>query len=152
MTTKIEEIKIRFTKRSVPIPVDYRPLYKIAQILLVIVLCGRGGKISLLKLQFFLWALKSLENRRSFLNLINREHNSSIWSLDPTVIRAINFGIGESLCERKDGNIIISATGQAFVIRLRADRLLSHQTSFLEDVGKQVTEERVKQIAKDWIN
>ncbi len=148
---KTDEILIKYTKRSVPIPVDYRPLYKIAQILLIIVLCGRGGKISLLKLQFFIWALKSPDNRISFNSLVSVEKKTSIWSLDPTVIRAINFGIGEKLCERKDGNIIVTAAGQAFVIRLRAAQVLFLQTLFLEGVGKKVTEQKIKEIAKDWL-
>lgn len=143
-------IQITFTKKAVPIPADYRPLYKIAQILQIILFCGRGGKISLLKLQFFIWASKSERNRNEFYKLISGKNDSKIWSLDPTVIRAINFAIGERLCERVNDKIKITHKGETFVKQLGEKNILENQKSFLMNIGKSVSEKEVKTIAKEW--
>jgi hypothetical protein len=102
-------------------------------------------------LQFFVWALRSHQNQKVFEELIEGREARSIWSLDPTVIRAINFAIGEKLCERIDGSITTTTAGQAFAARLRAVPEIFHdQLSFLEKIGKSVSEKKIKQIAKEW--
>ncbi len=46
---------IRFTKRAIPIPPDYRPLYKIGHILIILAISSRAGKSSLMRLHFLCW-------------------------------------------------------------------------------------------------
>lgn len=54
--------KISFVKRPISIPPDYRPMFKVAQIVMILGYCCRSNRSSLLKLHLFSWALKSEGN------------------------------------------------------------------------------------------
>ena len=73
----MEENKyISFTERKTPLYPSYRPMYKVAQILLILHYNGFAGKASLLKLHLITWAFKSIENRQTLLAFISNSNNS----------------------------------------------------------------------------
>lgn len=51
-----------FRSRRSPLDPDYRPMYKIGLVVCILKLAARGGRGSLNKLHFFVWALKSEKN------------------------------------------------------------------------------------------
>jgi hypothetical protein len=58
---------ITFHRKPIPVPPEYRPLYKIAQIVLALKLSCKKHKASLLQLHLFSWALKNQENSDNIL-------------------------------------------------------------------------------------
>jgi hypothetical protein len=64
-----------FVTQPIAIPPDLRPLWKISQILLVLKLCSRKEKATLLKLQLFNWALGSSKALDQLKKYVLRERN-----------------------------------------------------------------------------
>lgn len=62
--------KITFKRKPIPIPVDYRPTYKISIIILVLKFCCNSETSSLLKLHLFSWVVKSESNMDQFKKFI----------------------------------------------------------------------------------
>ena len=56
---ELQITKLSFSKKPIPLPAEYRPMYKIALIVMVLKLCCRGETSNLLKLHLFSWALSS---------------------------------------------------------------------------------------------
>ena len=142
---------ITFEKRSVPVSPNYRILFKIALILLILYKNSRGRKSSILRLQFFIWALKSDENQLKFKILINQNGDTSnIWSLDPTVIRALNFAKAENLIEFENGGVILTNKGAEFINSIIKSESLTKENEFLSSIGLLVTEQLIKKLSKSW--
>lgn len=144
-----KDIYITFTKRSVPIPPNYRPLYKITFLLAILFFNCRGQKASLLKVQLFLWALKSDANQDKFKAMIQDE-KPQLWSLDPTVIRAINFASAERLIEYAKGVVKLTPKGKNFIKNLLKDKVLEKEVDFLSSIGLLVTEKKINHLSKNW--
>ncbi|USL39610.1 hypothetical protein [Priestia megaterium] len=145
--------KINFQKRPLPIPADYRPLYKIAQILLVLKYCCRGGTSSLIRLHFFSWAMKSEDNKEKVLNIVyNKEtKNFPIWRFEPALNRALSFAIAEGLVEQAKLNYRLTPKGEEFVVRIiMLTDLMTSEKSFINKVKKKVTETLIKDISRRW--
>ena len=151
METNLDNIGVIFRKKNIPIPSGYRPLYKISLILLVLFYCSKGKKASLLKLQFFLWALKSVNNHEKFLSILSNQDSLNIWGLDPTVLRAINFGVAEQLLEHQSSNIKLSSKGKILIeVIIQHEDVFTIEKAFLKKVGINVSEKVISQISKEW--
>lgn len=146
---------VTFSRKAIPIPAEYRPLYKIAQILQVLELSSRGKKASLLKLHLFSWAFKSKENMDKLIALRNNPDtlNIKIWGLEPSLNRALVFAVAEGLCIHENSNYKITKRGSEFIEQISKDEdLLKDQRLFLENLGKSITESLVLNISKSWKN
>lgn len=134
-----------------PIFAEYRPLYKIAQILLVLYLSSRGGKSTLIRLQLFNWVLK--DNCRSEI-LINASEsgdlNVSVWGLDPSLNSAIQFALAEHLVERYSNGIKITKHGKEYAEKIKNDEGFQDTVTFLSKVEKGITESMILQISESW--
>lgn len=148
-------MKITFSRKAIPIPAEYRPLYKIAQILQVLQIASRGQRASLLKLHLFSWAFKSGENMDKLIEIKNNQiiRDIRIWGLEPSLNRALVYAVSEGLCDHVSGSYKLTEKGENFVkLLLEEETLLLEQRSFLMEVGKGITEKLVTNIAKSWKN
>jgi len=146
----IDNLPIIFRSKNIPIPSGYRPLYKLSIILLILKFCCRGKKSSLLRIQLFSWALKSVESKDRFWEIVTEEINGSIWTLDPTIIRAINFGIGERLLERVSTSVKLTQKGIKLVKDITDNDMMIKEIDFMKQVGFQVTESKITEMSKNW--
>jgi hypothetical protein len=148
--------KLSFTKRPIPIPADYRPMYKIALIVLVLKLCSRANKASLLKLHLFSWALTS--KKHSFLLKAYIDNNFrgefSVWGIEPALNRALQLATAEKICELSDGKnyVLTPDKGTQFFNMIMADKeLLVDEKAFLNAIGKNtITDSRINTMTKQW--
>jgi hypothetical protein len=154
----MEEFKINklsFVKRPISIPPEYRPLYKIGLIVLILKLCCRGEKSNLLKLHLFSWALTSEKNMciiREYLES-NFQSDFSVWGIEPTLNRALQFAISENICGIIDGRTYaLAEKGNQFFNLINSDTLLFEKEKvFLKFVGKiQLTDTRINAMTKKW--
>ena len=134
-----------------PIFAEYRPLYKISQILFVLNVCSRGGKSSLIRLQLFNWALKDKDRNNVLINASkNGGLNISVWGMDPSLNSAIQFGLAEGLLEKYTNGVSISEGGKKYIVELTKDNEFKKLYSVLTDVGKGVTESMITQVSNSW--
>lgn len=148
-------MKITFSRKAIPIPAEYRPLYKIAQLLQVLEISSRGRKASLLKLHLFSWAFKSKKNMDKLLEIKDSYNvrNIRIWGLEPSLNRALVYAVSEGLCDHVKGSYKLTKKGKDFVqLLLNQEELLRDQREFLYEIGKSVTEKVVSDISKSWRN
>lgn len=144
---------IVFNKRPIVIPVDYRPIYKLTQIVLILKICCRDEKSSLPKLHLFVWAMKNEDNMQELINVVNSNFNETIdvWSMEPALIRALDYALQESICEAKDGKIKLTSKGSLFYNKIQRDNnILWKERTFLNVVKKRFTEERIQKNIEKW--
>ena len=146
--------KLSFKKRPIPVPGDYRPLYKIALILLILKINGRGSKASLLKIHLFLWALKSQANMEIVQEHIQMPQFGllNFWGMEPAATRALKFAVSEQLCAIYNGKYTLTEKGEGFVKKMLSDKeLLVNEKDFLKSIGKShLTEAHITEITKKW--
>src|SRR6476660_2368019 len=96
---------LRFSKKPISIPPDYRPMFKIAEIVLILKLTGTNAKASLLKLHLLNWAMKNDKNKDEVIQFIRSNYASEItvWGIEPAMNRALLFCIAEGICSIEHG-------------------------------------------------
>jgi hypothetical protein len=148
--------KLSFSKRPIPIPADYRPMYKIALIVLILKICCRSNKASLLKLHLFSWALTSKKHSKLLIDFVdsNFQGEFSVWGIEPALNRALQLATAEKICELSDGKNykLTDEKGIKFYDMLMADKeLLVDEKSFLNTIGKNIiTDTRINSMTRQW--
>lgn len=148
--------KLTFTKRPIPIPADYRPMYKIALLVLILRLVCRAETASLLKLHLFSWALTSENNLLKLREYVtsNFQSDFSVWGIEPALNRALQLAIAENICEVVNGmSYKLTEKGFKFFEMINADKeLFDKEKAFLNFIGKsKITDNRLKAMSNQWI-
>lgn len=152
----MEIIKGGFRRRESPLSSDYRPTYKIGIIILILSLACRGGKASLSKLHFLIWALKSEKNmafiRRLFMS--NDINKMLSWGVEPALNKALHIAHAEGLIDLVKDKYSLTKKGRDLYSYInKDDDLFSKEKRFLTYVGKQkVTEEYINYITNNFID
>lgn len=143
---------LRFIRRASPVFPEHRPLYKIAQILLILELASRGGKSSLPRLQLMNWALKAGERRAKLIEAVkNGQLKLAAWGFDPVVAIALRFAEAENLIYPVSTGYQISETGKKFARDICRDtENLESERAFLSKLGKALTEAMVSEVSNKW--
>jgi hypothetical protein len=145
-----------FRKRHLPINVDYRPMYKIGLIIIILTKVCIGNKSSLTKLHFFIWALKSKKNMEFIKNVIESGITSDIisWGVEPALNKALGFGVAEELFALHDDKYALTKTGIELSKKIEKEPdLFIDEKIFLEFIGKRkVTEAFMDQLTSNLSN
>lgn len=144
---------LSFVKRPIPIPPDYRPIYKIAQIAMILGFCCHGGKGSLLKLHLFSWALKTPENGDKLTLWVQSNFSSDfmVWGIEPTLNRGLQYAISEGICTKNNGKFELTSKGQSFLNIMNADNeLFEKERDLLKSIGKKISDAKIVELSKKW--
>ena len=147
--------KLSFSQKPIPIPADYRPMYKIALIVLILRLCCRAETTTLLKLHLFSWALTSEKNLIKLREYVtsNFQTDFSVWGIEPALNRALQLAIAENICEVVNGKSYkLTEKGFKFYEMINSDsELFDKEKSFLNFIGKsKITDSRINAMSKQW--
>lgn len=147
--------KISFTKRPIPLPAEYRPMYKIAIIVMILKYTCRAETSNLLKLHLLSWALASQKNMMELKNYITSNFRSdfSVWGIEPALNRALQLAVAENICDIVNGkNYKLTEKGNKFFEMLNADKeLFDLEKSFLIIIGKNtITDSRITSMTQKW--
>jgi hypothetical protein len=141
-----------FQRRPAPVLPEHRPLYKIAQVLLVLHIASRAGKSSLTRLHLFNWALKS-PSRGERLSQAARTKslNVTAWGFDPALAIALRYACAERLINSVSGGYELTDLGRVFAVAIMDEpNALISEKNFLRSVGKSINESMVDAVAKGW--
>lgn len=149
--------KLSFTQQPIPIPADYRPMYKIGLIVLILRICCRAETANLLKLHLFSWALSSKTNADKLRKFVtsNFQTDFSVWGIEPALNRALQLAVAEDICIVVNGkNYKLTSKGLKFYEMIRAeDDLFDQEVEFLDFIGKsKITDKRIDDISNQWKN
>jgi hypothetical protein len=147
--------KISFNKRPIPLPAEYRPMYKIALIVIILKYCCRGETSNLLKLHLFSWALTSEKNMNELRYYVtsNFQTGFSVWGIEPALNRALQLAVAENICDIVNGkNYKLTKKGNLFFEMIVADKeLFEIERNFLSIIGKnQITDNRIIAMTQKW--
>lgn len=145
--------RIKFTRRKVPVSPEYRPLTKIAQIVLVLAMSSRGNSANLLKIQLLNWAFKSTERNRIILMIIQDPlMTPPLINMDPSINRALQFAIADKLIifSNTTGKFTLSIKGIEFAeaIQKESDILISEK-ELLVNIGLRITDKVISSLFKE---
>lgn len=131
---------------------EHRPLYKISQILLTLLLASRASRSSLQRLHLFNWALKSPERcellRRAS---ITKRLELMTWGFDPMLANAINYAVASDLLVQVDTGYELTTEGHIFATHItKDDELFGEEKSLFKVIGKSITEKMVEAASKEW--
>jgi len=153
MGERIDETRhLRFERRPSPVLVEHRPLYKIAQILLVLHLSSRGGKSTLPRLHLFNWALKRTDRIQKLVGAANAKVlHITAWGFDPAIAIAIRYAMAEALLQATTTGYQITEKGLSFISAvLRDPSAFTNERLLLKEIGRGITESMVETVAKGW--
>lgn len=146
--------KLSFKKRPIPIPPDYRPSYKLAQVVLVLKLCCRGSSSGLLKLHLLSWALKSNKNKNILSSLIQSDFQTdfAVWGIEPTLNRALQLAVADGICSYAKGKYTLAQKGEEFFKAIDNEKdLFDNEKQFLNSIGKnKLTDSQLKRLSTKW--
>lgn len=147
--------KLSFTKRPIPLPAEYRPMYKISIIVIILKYCCRAETSNLLKLHLFSWALASGKNMKELRDYVtsNFKTDFSVWGIEPALNRALQLAVAENICEIIHGkNYKLTEKGNKFSEMIKADtELFDTEKSFLTFIGKNhITDSRITTMTQKW--
>lgn len=132
--------RIVFKKKPIPIPAEYRPMYQIALIVLVLKYCCRSCTSSLLKLHLFSWCLYSKNNMEILMRFIDNGYRMGVphWTIDPALNRALDLAIADGFCENAGNNRYrLTSKGHELASKLEEDKeLLVLEKNFLIQIGR----------------
>jgi len=145
--------QLKFTRRPIPVLSELRPVYKIAQALLILHITGHGGKSSLIKIHLMNWALKRPERALALKRgaEISQLH-LPIWGFDPAMAIALNLAYQDGLItQTTTGGFALSTAGLVYVkLILADDSILNEEKAALHSIGKRITEKMVTSVSKEW--
>lgn len=147
----ITELNTPFIFRSRPeaIPGDFRPLWRIGILLLILFASSRGGKSSFGRLHVLNWAIRTLENRKTLIDLIEGKikPDTIIARIEPSLNRAVDLAYGEGLIDRISNRISLTPHGLGIARNLYQELdIFREEKQFLEKIGKKLTEGLVQNI------
>ncbi|WDZ97344.1 hypothetical protein Herbaro_06020 [Herbaspirillum sp. WKF16] len=144
--------KLRFVRRPLPIFPEHRPLYKIAQILLILQLASWGAKSTLPRLQLLNWALKTDSRQKRLLDCVRQKKLTiAAWGFDPVMAIALRFAEAEKLVATTSTGYQLTETGKKFAREIcKEDDNLASEREFLTAIGKSLTEAMVTTVSDKW--
>ena len=146
---------ISFTERATPLYPNYRPMYKVSQILMVLYYNGFAGKASLLKLHLFSWGLKSTENLDTLKTFVtsNFKNKLHFFGIESTLNRALNLAYAEKLIDFKNGSYSLLEKGRNFAESIdHDDSLFISEKQVLKLIGKKIPEKVINNLVNQWNN
>lgn len=146
---------ISFTERATPLYPNYRPMYKVSQILMVLYYNGFAGKASLLKLHLFSWGLKSTENLEVLKIFVtsNFKNKLHFFGIESTLNRALNLAYAEKLIDFKNGSYSLLEKGRNFAESIdKDDSVFIYEKQVLKLIGKKIPEKVINNLVNQWNN
>ncbi|WP_306540542.1 hypothetical protein [Dysgonomonas sp.] len=144
---------ISFSKRPISIPPEYRPIFKISQITMILGYCCRSNRSNLLKLHLLSWVLKADSNANIVIKWINDGFKTElpVWGIEPTLNRGLQYAIAEDICQYEKGKYELTNRGKGLFIAINSDKeLLYKEKIILEAIGKKISDDRITNLSKQW--
>jgi len=150
------ERNFTFRLRPEPLPGDLRPAWRISVILLMLLRCGWGGKMSLKKAHILNWAVLTNETRNTLVRMVDGDRQLSDVPVrfDPALNRALDFARAEGLIHidktTKGSVVILHSKGEELARTIYDETdCLDIEKGFFDLLRKKLPEDKVEELL-DW--
>ncbi|APC81905.1 TPA: hypothetical protein ACXDAZ_003156 [Clostridium botulinum] len=147
----VKSVKVEI--KPVAVPYNYRIMYKISQLILIIYYCCSSRKgCSLEKLHMISTALTSKADYVKLRSFINGRQNIIIIRFDPAVNRAVTLALAEKLLYRQvNGLFKLDKKGKKFAEELDKDKtLMVREKELMQRISTNLTEDKINGLMADW--
>lgn len=145
---------IRVQNRPIAVPYNYRILYKVTQLMLIIFYCcGNRKGCSLEKMHIISNAINDKgELDKLLLFVEEKSNNLIIIRFDPVINRAIEYALAEELILRQaNGLFKLSIKGKSCINEVnKDDTLFMREKEVMRNISLSLTEEKIKNLMLDW--
>ncbi|NFH89983.1 hypothetical protein FDA33_07160 [Clostridium botulinum] len=145
---------IRVKNRPTAVPYNYRILYKVTQLLLIISYCCTTRKgCSIEKMHMISNTINDKDELNNLLSFIEEKNNNLIIvRFDPVINRAVGYALAENLILRQaNGLFKLSPKGKTWVSEINKDvNLFIREKKIMESISFKLTEEKIKSLILDW--
>ncbi|MEE1082906.1 MAG: hypothetical protein UH850_04105 [Paludibacteraceae bacterium] len=146
--------RITFKQKPVDIPAEYRPMYQISLVIMILQFCCNNKSAILLKLHLFSWCLYSEENMNTMREFIKSKFKSQTpyWCIDPALNRALQYGVADNIFEtetKTDQNIRYKLTdkGKLLAKKIEDDaELFVNEKDFLSKTGTKLKDTKITEL------
>ena len=144
--------RVRLTSRPVAVPYNYRLMYKLAQLVLIMGLCCGNKGCSMQKLQMISMSLESQHDFGRLLAFIKGSLQYPVIRFDPSVNRAVLFALSEKVIfQQANGLFRLTPKGRGFLNELSEDHhILVVEKNYVKEVSTLLTESMIKNIMANW--
>lgn len=148
---------ITFNAKPISISPEYRVMYRIGQIVLVLGKASTRKTASLLKLHYFSWAMRSSMNMQSAIKLASDEARdydfANVWNIEPSLNRALAFAKADRIINQQNGKYKLVDRGDILLNLIEAEPdVFESEKEFLSKVKRKITENQLHHIFKWWEN
>ena len=142
------EVKPRISDRPYPVPIEMRPLWRIALILIAISAVGGSNKyLDLKKVNTLVWMLIRKNRWVEYENFLAGNTNElPLVSVDTATYRAVEFAIAKDFVSLDRGRLHLREQGEELVNILDANDIMDAERDFLQTNGRRLTEKKVKEL------
>jgi len=138
------DVPFDFVERPETTPADFRPLWRIALLVLILDKCW-GQRASIGQVHLLNWAIRTKQSRDAFLSFQKGliSHERAIVRFEPSLNRAIDFAFGEGLIRKRANDVIeMTIKGRAWADRiLSSPELLGEEREFLTGIKGKITQQ-----------
>ncbi|PZV23333.1 MAG: hypothetical protein DCF12_19205 [Snowella sp.] len=142
------DIPFTFHQRPTPLEPQFRVIWGLSILVLILYICSRGKKSSVSRLHFLSWAVRSAENRENLIELLENRHSplAALVQYDPSFDRAIKYALAEKLVETDNGKTIRLAPNGLTLVQqiIQTENCLKEEKDFLTQKAVLVTETQAK--------
>lgn len=141
------------SKKPYSIPIEMRPLWRISLLVASIVtLGGEKRHLSIKKANMLVWMLIRQSRWDEYEDyLYGRSMDLPLVSTDTATYKAVEFALAKGLITLNSGRLHASDSGMEFYKLLVENDIMTNEMSFLESVGKKLTDKKVRAIAEGLI-
>jgi len=131
--------KISFHKQPNSISATYRPMYRIAEILLAIRYCGKRSTMPVIKLQLVSW-ISHDSSATSVIDKLNKKQLIfQYMHIDTSINLAVDYAIGSNLLEiTSTGKLKMTALGNSFIERIQEENIMNSFVEKLITINQQI--------------
>lgn len=146
--------RVRVKKRPIAVPFNYRPIYKVTEILLILLKsCEPRKGCSIEKLHIISNVIKNNDELKELEEFIHGNNNVLlIIRYDPVINRAIKYAVAEKLIKIQK-NQLMRLTTEGKKIANEVDRdndIFVREKEILSKISVNLTEEKINALLSDW--
>ncbi|MCO1669130.1 hypothetical protein [Pseudomonas aeruginosa] len=130
--------RVVFRQTGTPVEPEFRPLWRISLIALILLKLSAGNKAGVKKIQVLSSLVSSHEKRKNYFSEFQDLFSAVNVRFDPLVDRAINIGLGEGIFELEPSKSIkLSTRGLAFAKSIDSDEeVFAEEKEFMQNFSK----------------
>ncbi|MCL1075488.1 hypothetical protein [Shewanella dokdonensis] len=130
-----------------PLPIELRPIWRIALMCLAISIVGSDNSLKLNKVRVFLWMLIRPKKWDGYYESLHA-YNSSVFSMssDKSTDVAIEIAIAKGFVKLESDSLVLDSEGYRLIDLISEIDIFKNEVEFVESIKNKVTDKYIKSL------